>query len=76
MSKDACLAVYDPISKTFISDNQICAGTPQADTCSGDSGRDTCFKLVFSCLYLFMIIVAKNTGQNHIDKFLYQNKIA
>ena len=38
VSKDACLAVYDPISKNFISDKQICAGTEKSDSCSGDSG--------------------------------------
>jgi hypothetical protein len=38
VSKDSCLAVYDPISKNFISDKQICAGTEKSDSCSGDSG--------------------------------------
>ena len=38
VSRDSCLAVYDPISKNFISEKQICAGTEKVDSCSGDSG--------------------------------------
>jgi hypothetical protein len=43
------LAVYDPISKNFISDNQICAGTEKVDSCSGKISQN----YVFSCILRF-----------------------
>jgi hypothetical protein len=36
--KSKCEADYAPVSRVKISDNQLCAGTGDRDTCTGDSG--------------------------------------
>ena len=59
LNKATCEANYAPVSRVKISDNQLCAGTGDKDTCTGDSGgpmlSDQVRVLVFwKCTYLFV----------------------